>query len=74
MKTEVKNFIALMIVIRVNFAGQRTFDLRSPLNGYRDFEIVFARKFDVIDMKIRLMFVAMEMIVVEIKWRLSSRT
>ena len=36
-----------MIVIRVNLADQRPFDLRSPLNGCRDCEVVFTIKFDV---------------------------
>ena len=61
-------------MIRVNLAGQSSFDLRSPLNGCRDYEIVFAREFDVVDACSRTRRAVVEMIVVEIKHRLNSRT
>ena len=56
-----------MILIRANIADQSLFDLRSPLNGYRDYEIFVSRKFDVVDVQSRIGCVAMEVIVVEIK-------
>ena len=41
-----------MIVIRTNIADQRSFELRSPLNDYRDFEIVFARHCDILTCRV----------------------
>ena len=73
MRTEVKNFIVLMIVIRVNLVDQSSFDLRSPLNGCRDYEIIISRKFNVVDTQNRIRCIVMEATVTEIKWRLNSR-
>ena len=57
----------------MNLLDQRPFDLRYPLNGHRDCEIVFSRKFDVVDAQSGIKCVAMDMTVAEIKCRLSSR-
>ena len=70
MRTEVKNFIVLIIVIRVNLADQRPFDLRSPINVCRECGIVFARKFNVVYVHGRIRCVVKEEIVTKIKWRL----
>ena len=74
MRTEVKNFVVLMIVVLANLVDQRQFDPRSPLNGHRVCGIIFARKFDVTDAQSRVGRIVMKVIVVESKWRLSSRT
>ena len=63
-----------MIVIRANLVDQWLFDLRYPLNIYRECEIVFARKFDVVGAQSRIRCVMMGMTVIEIMWRLSSIT
>ena len=62
-----------MIAISVNLADQMLFDLRFTLNDCREYEIYFARKFDVADAQSRIKCVMMEMNVAKIKWELSSR-
>ena len=63
-----------MILIRVNLVEQMPFDLRSHLNSHSDCDSIFAIKFDVVDVQIRIRCIVMEMTMAEIEWRLIYRT
>ena len=67
MRTDIKNFIALIIVARVKLTDQRLFDLRSPLNVCRHCEIILARKFNVVDAQSLISCVVMETTMDQIK-------